>query len=102
MFATRNGGKTWERWGKDLPSEPVNALVELEDHPGWWVVGTDGGAYLTTDAGASFSALHRDLPRVPVHDLVVQERENDLIVGTHGRGIYRMDLSSLSDVTSTT
>ena len=40
--------KTWERWGKDLPSEPVNALVELEDHPGWWVVGTDGGAYLTT------------------------------------------------------
>ena len=50
VFATRNGGKTWERWGKDLPSEPVNALVELEDHPGWWVVGTDGGAYLTTNA----------------------------------------------------
>ena len=37
---------------------------------------------------------------MPVHDLVVQERENDLIVGTHGRGIYRMDLSSLDDVTS--
>jgi photosystem II stability/assembly factor-like uncharacterized protein len=102
VFATRNGGKTWERWGKDLPSEPVNALVELKDHPGWWVVGTDGGAYLTTNAGASFSALHRDLPRVPVHDLVVQERENDLIVGTHGRGIYRMDLSSLDNLTSTT
>ena len=102
VFGTHNGGKTWDRWSNDLPSEPVNALVELQDHPGWWVVGTDGGAYLTTNSGESFSALHRDLPRVPVHDLVVQERENDLIVGTHGRGIYRMDLSSLDAVTSTT
>ena len=88
-------GKTWEDWGQHLPHEPVNALVESADRAGWWVVGTDGGAYLTTDAGTSFSMLHRDLPRVPVHDLVIQERENDLVIGTHGRGIYVLTSSPL-------
>jgi hypothetical protein len=48
---------------------------------------------LTTDGGQSFALLHKDLPRVPVHDLVIQERENELVIGTHGRGIYVLDLS---------
>ena len=93
VFATRDGGKTWENWGRHLPHEPVNALVESADREGWWVVGTDGGAYLTTDGGNSFATLHKDLPRVPVHDLIIQERENDLVLGTHGRGIFILDLS---------
>ena len=93
IFATRNAGQTWENWGQHLPHEPVNALVESADRAGWWVAGTDGGAYLTTDGGQSFALLHKDLPRVPVHDLVIQERENELVIGTHGRGIYVLDLS---------
>ena len=93
IFATRNAGQTWENWGQHLPHEPVNALVESADRAGWWIAGTDGGAYLTTDGGQSFALLHKDLPRVPVHDLVIQERENELVIGTHGRGIYVLDLS---------
>jgi len=92
VFATRDLGKTWTAWGPNLPHEPVNALIECQDRAGWWVVGTDGGAYLTTDEGATFTTLHRDLPRVPVHDIALQERENDLVIGTHGRGIYVLDL----------
>ena len=95
VFATRDLGQTWTAWGPQLPHEPVNALVESQDKPGWWVVGTDGGAYLTTDEGASFAALHNDLPRVPVHDLVIQERDNHLVLGTHGRGIYVLDLDPI-------
>ncbi|MGB1383710.1 MAG: glycosyl hydrolase [Flavobacteriales bacterium] len=95
VFATRDLGKNWENWGKHLPHEPVNALVECKDRAGWWVVGTDGGAYFTVDGGSTFSNLHADLPRVPVHDLVIQERQNDLVLGTHGRGIYVLDLSPL-------
>ena len=93
IFATRNAGQTWENWGQHLPHEPVNALIESADRAGWWIAGTDGGAYLTTDGGQSFALLHKDLPRVPVHDLVIQERENELVIGTHGRGIYVLDLS---------
>ena len=95
VFATRDLGKTWTSWGDNLPHEPVNALVESQDREGWWVVGTDGGAYLTVDGGGSFSSLHVDLPRVPVHDLALQERENELVIGTHGRGIYVLDLDPL-------
>ena len=81
VFATR-GRKDVERLGQLLPHEPVNALVESADREGWWVVGTDGGAYVTADGGASFATLHRDLPNVPVHDLVIQERANELVLGT--------------------
>ena len=95
VFASSDGGKSWQDWGSKLPHEPVNALIEFEDRPGWWVVGTDGGAYLTVDEGKSFNTLHGDLPRVPVHDLVIQERENHLVLGTHGRGIYRLDVDPL-------
>ena len=95
VFATRDLGKTWTAWGPNLPHEPVNALIECQDRAGWWVVGTDGGAYLTTDEGTTFTTLHRDLPRVPVHDLALQERENELVIGTHGRGIYVLDLDPL-------
>ena len=93
IFATRDAGQTWENWGQHLPHEPVNALIESADRAGWWIAGTDGGAYLTTDGGQSFALLHKNLPRVPVHDLVIQERENELVIGTHGRGIYVLDLS---------
>ena len=96
VFATRDLGKTWENWGQFLPNEPVNALVEWHAKPGWWVVGTDGGAYLTADGGQSFAAVHRDLPRVPVHDLAIQEREFELVLGTHGRSIYVLDMEPLA------
>ena len=95
VFATRDEGKSWENWGQHMPQEPVNAIVETASRKGWWIVGTDGGAYLTTDLGASFASLHRHLPRVPVHDLAIQEQKNDLIVGTHGRGIYVLDISPI-------
>ena len=102
VYATRDLGKTWTSWSKSLPHEPVNALVESKDSAGWWIVGTDGGAYLTTDEGANFSSLHNSLPRVPVHDLAIQERENELVIGTHGRGIYVLDLDPLIEHAETT
>ena len=95
VFATEDMGKHWKDWGSALPQEPVNALVESEDREGWWVVGTDGGAYLTIDGGQSFTHIHANLPRVPVHDLAIQERENELVIGTHGRSIYVLDLEPL-------
>jgi len=51
-------------------------------------VGTDHGLYVSLDMGSSWQALMNGIPQAPVHDLVIQEREGDLIVGTHGRSIY--------------
>lgn len=102
VFATDNDGRTWTRLGDrsvadGLPAEPVNAIAESADWAQALFVGTDGGCYASLDRGNSWSTLHTDLPRVPVHDLVIQERENELIIGTHGRSIWVADLNPWLD-----
>ena len=102
VFVTENDGGTWKRLGDrteaaGLPAEPVNALIESADWEDCLFVGTDGGCYASLDRGATWSTLHPDLPRVPVHDLVIQERENELVIGTHGRSIWVADLNPWLD-----
>jgi hypothetical protein len=63
-------------------------------------VGTDGGLYCSLDAGKTFNSLSKGLPNVPVHDLVIQAREHDLIVGTHGRSLYKTNLSDIEKLNS--
>ena len=98
VFVTDNDGRTWRRLGFSdevggIPAEPVNAIIESESHADLLFVGTDGGAYVSLDGGATWGMAHHDLPKVPVHDLVIQERENELVIGTHGRSIWVLDLN---------
>ncbi|MGB0196477.1 MAG: glycosyl hydrolase, partial [Flavobacteriales bacterium] len=102
VFATENDGRTWTRLGdrsdaNGIPAEPVNAIAESADWAEALFVGTDGGCYASLDRGKTWSTLHTDLPRVPVHDLVIQERENELVIGTHGRSIWVADLNPWLD-----
>ena len=54
-------------------------------------MGTEFGAYFTIDGGVHWTQLKSGIPGVPVHDLQIQPRANDLVAGTHGRGIYILD-----------
>jgi hypothetical protein len=54
-------------------------------------VGTETGLFVSFDRGASFRRMKGGLPTVPVDDLVIHPRDNDLVVGTHGRSIYILD-----------
>ncbi|MEM6398554.1 MAG: glycosyl hydrolase [Bacteroidota bacterium] len=87
-------GDTWQPIGTDLPMEPVNVIAEDPVNPNLLFVGTDHGLYVSMDRGASFH-IAGELPRVAVHDLVIQSRANHLLVGTHGRSIYRGDIAQL-------
>ena len=59
-------------------------------------VGTDGGLYVSFDRGQNFMMWNGGLPKsVPVYDIAIQERENEIVLGTHGRSIY---ISGLNDV----
>ena len=52
-------------------------------------VGTDGGLYVSFNRGQSFSMWSAGLPKsVPIHDIAIQVRENEIVLGTHGRSIY--------------
>ncbi|WP_266362028.1 WD40/YVTN/BNR-like repeat-containing protein [Tellurirhabdus rosea] len=99
VFRSTDYGKTWQPIGTDLPAEPVNVLKEDPKNPDVLYVGTDHGLYASLDRGRSFMILGEGLPAVAVHDLVVHPRENELIVGTHGRSLYVGDVSYLQSLT---
>ncbi len=88
IYMSNNYGKTWTRIGTGLPKEPVNVIKEDPVNENVLYVGTDHGVYVSLDRGQTFQAFASGLPNTPVHDLVIHPRENDLVVGTHGRGIY--------------
>ena len=87
---------TWKKIGKDLPMEPINVIKEDPKNDSILYVGTDGGLYVSFDAGNSFMVWNGGLPKsVPIHDIAIQQRDNEIVLGTHGRSLY---VASLNDV----
>jgi photosystem II stability/assembly factor-like uncharacterized protein len=96
LFISDDYGYSWKQIGNDLPYEPVNVLREDPKNDSILYVGTDGGLYVSFDHGNSFMMWNGGLPKsVPVHDIAIQQRENEIILGTHGRSLY---VSKLTDV----
>ncbi len=96
LFVSEDYGTTWKQLGKDLPFEPVNVVKEDPKNDSILYVGTDGGFYVSFDQGNTFMTWNAGLPKsVPIHDIAIQVRENEIILGTHGRSLY---LSRLDDV----
>ncbi|MGE0455718.1 MAG: WD40/YVTN/BNR-like repeat-containing protein [Vicinamibacteria bacterium] len=92
VFKTTDYGKTWADIGKALPpNQTVHVLVADPRNPSLVFVGSEFGVFVSLDGGASWKPLMNGMPTVAVHDLVIHPRDNDLIAGTHGRGLYVMD-----------
>ncbi len=99
VYKSTDYGKSWQRIGTDLPAEPVNVIREDPHNAHMLYVGTDHGLYVSLDGGQSFMGMSSGLPDAPVHDLVIQPRERDLVVATHGRSLYVADVSHLEKLT---
>ncbi|MCF8241430.1 MAG: hypothetical protein K9J16_08575 [Melioribacteraceae bacterium] len=99
IYRSTDYGKTWERIGLDLPLEPVNVIKEDPVNKNLLYVGTDHALYASLDGGKTFMGMNKNLPYVPVHDLVVHQRDNDLVIGTHGRSIYIADVACVQKLT---
>lgn len=101
ILTTDDGGKTWQMIISGIQKDEV-ARVIREDikSPNLLFAGTETGVYYTTDRGNNWKKMKDiGLPTVSVYDIKIHERENDLILGTHGRGIYIMDdISALQDM----
>src|SRR5439155_16239711 len=87
LFTTSSGGKSWSDISSSLPDLPANA-VALDPY-GVIYVGTDVGVFVSTDSGASWTALGSGLPRASVVDLVFSAT-GALVVATHGRGVWQL------------
>ena len=96
LYVSDDYGETWKQIGNDLPNEPINVVREDPKSDSILYVGTDGGLYVSFDAGNSFMMWNGGLPEsVPVHDIAIQVRENEIVLGTHGRSLY---VSKLDDI----
>ena len=98
VYVSENDGESWSRIGQNLPNESVNVIKEDPVNENLLYVGTDHAMYISLDRGKTFMLLDETLPKVAVHDVVVQERENHLLIGTHGRSIYKVDVTELQQL----
>lgn len=98
IFKTADFGATWEPIASGLPDEQVNVIREDPRSGQTLYIGTDqGGVYVTKTGGKSWLSLCANLPPAAVHDIAVQGRERELVIATHGRSVFKLDLAPVQD-----
>lgn len=101
VFVTDDNGRSFRSVTADLPTGSVDFVHVVEEDPvneNLLFVGTDVGAYVSTDRGRSWQRFMNGLPAVPVHDLEVHPRDRELVAGTHGRSIWVVDVAPLQEL----
>jgi photosystem II stability/assembly factor-like uncharacterized protein len=88
LYISNDYGQSWTKLGNDLPAEPLNAIKEDNRNADIIYVGSDNGLYVSFTMGQSFMGFGKALPRVAIHDIAIHDRDNELILGTHGRSIF--------------
>jgi hypothetical protein len=99
VYKTTDYGASWKLISGSVPrgvNSSAHIIVEDPVRKGMLYLGTDNALYLTWDDGAHWTHLRNDLPPAPIYWMQVQPTFNDLVIGTHGRGVYILDdVSSL-------
>lgn len=97
IIRTRDGGKTWHEIVNGLPNDPINAVKEDPKRKGLLFAGSERAVYVSFDDGDNWQTLRLNMPATSIRDLVI--KDDDLVVGTHGRGFWILDdISPLRDV----
>jgi photosystem II stability/assembly factor-like uncharacterized protein len=92
LFRTSDGGKSWTNLSAGLaPNQPVYVIEEDSRNTDLLFVGTEFGLQVSLDRGRTWRPMMNGLPTVAVYDVIIHPRDRDVILGTHGRGIYILD-----------
>ena len=92
FLKTADFGRTWTRITNGLPARGWSHVVrEDPKNPNLLYGGTENGLYASWDGGAKWVSIRNGMPPVPVRDIKIHPRDNDVIVATHGRGLYILD-----------
>lgn len=90
-FMTTDFGKTWTTISNGLPDDWVYVVRQDPYNPNLLFAGMEHGVFASWDKGKAWTKINNNLPPASVRDLRVQKRERDLVVATHGRGIWILD-----------
>lgn len=94
IYKTEDYGKTWTKISDGIPKSESSFVHVIKEDPkrkGMLYAGIDKGIYISHNDGKSWARLRNNLPPAPVYWMEVQERFDDLVVGTYGRGYYILD-----------
>lgn len=100
-YVSEDFGANWKSLQANLPQEAVNVIREDSEKEDTLYLGTDLGVYISLDRGASWYSLKNNLPTNAVYDLRVHPRERELIIGTHGRGVFILPLDKIEQLDRT-
>jgi photosystem II stability/assembly factor-like uncharacterized protein len=91
-FKTHDGGKTWTSISAGLPQDdPARVVREDPNRKGFLVLGTDTGLFYSNDDGGHWTEIKSNFPTVPIYDIKILKKTHDLVVASHGRGLFVMD-----------
>ncbi|GAB5412491.1 MAG: hypothetical protein Cons2KO_00940 [Congregibacter sp.] len=91
VYRTRDYGRRWESLSDEAISGYALSILQDPVDPDLLWLGTEFGLYLSVNGGDDWTRFSAGVPTTSVMDLAFQSRENDLVLGTHGRGIYIID-----------
>ncbi|MDW3194741.1 MAG: glycosyl hydrolase [Cytophagales bacterium] len=94
VYKTTDYGKTWKKISESVPKSIHSFAHVIKEDPkqaGMLYLGVDNGVYVSFDNGDNWMRLRNNLPPAPVYWLEIQERFDDLVIGTYGRGYYILD-----------
>ena len=92
VLKSTDRGRTWTSVTGDLPERgSVHALAEDHEKASLLFAGTEFGVFFTVDSGGQWIQLEGGMPPIAVRDIDIQRRENDLVLGTFGRGFFILD-----------
>ncbi len=97
VYKSEDYGKSWEPIMADLPNEVAYVIKEDPIYKSILYVGLYRSAYVSIDRGKSWSMLGKGMPATSVADIEIDIKSKDLVVGTHGRGMYKLNLSPIHE-----
>ena len=101
-FVSEDNGLTWRSLNAGLPSGVGSTRVIREDRDNrdLLYLGTEFGFYVSIDRGTSWTRFHGELPTVAIHEIAQHETVDDIVLGTHGRSLWALNVKLLRQLTA--
>ena len=95
VFVSEDAGKSWASLRSNLPDGPSRVLREDLENQNILYLGTEFGLWVSVDRGGTWTKFNSNLPSVSVHEVAQHESNGEIVVGTHGRGAWAIDVTPL-------